>query len=175
MSYSVKIKILGGYMFKSSKLFFWTIEILAVVALIWLMTHISFVFKPITTLFSLVFLPFIIAGFLYYVFNPLVSYLDKKFKIKRIWGIVLVFILIIGIFVYTVMSLVPSIITQLSDLIAASGNIYPELQKWLEKLSENPAFSEIDFKALLNKANISYMDILQNLLSGVTLSVSNVV
>jgi predicted PurR-regulated permease PerM len=73
------------------------------------------------------------------------------------------------------MALVPSIITQLSDLIKASGNIYPQLQKWLEKLSENPAFSEIDFKALLNKANISYMDILQNLLSGVTLSVSNVV
>ncbi len=167
--------LVGGEMFKSSKLFFWTIEMLAVVTLIWLLTHISFVFKPVTTLFSLVFLPFIIAGFLYYVFNPLVSYLEKKFKLKRIWGIMLVFILIIGIFVYTVMVLVPSIITQLSDLIKASGNIYPQLQKWLEKLSENPAFSEIDFKALLNKANISYMDILQNLLSGVTLSVSNVV
>lgn len=96
-------------------------------------------------------------------------------KLPRIWGIVLVFVLLIGLLTYTVISLVPRVITQLSDLIIASGSIVPELQKWVDKLSANPAFKEIDFKALINKANISYMDILQNLLSGVTFSLSNVV
>jgi predicted PurR-regulated permease PerM len=161
--------------FKNSKIFFWTIEILAVVALIWLLTHVSFVFKPITTLFSMVFLPVIIAGFVYYVCNPLVVFLEGKFKLPRIWGIVLVFILIIGIFAYTIIALVPNIITQLSSLIKASSDVFPALEKWVENLSKNPAFSEIDFKALIAKANISYMDLLQNLLSGVTLSVSNIV
>lgn len=162
-------------MFKNSKLFFWTVELLAVVALIWLLTHVSFVFKPITTLFSLVFLPVIIAGFLYYVCNPLVLFLHQKFKLPQLWGILLVFVLIIGIFAYTIIALVPNIITQLSSLIKASNDIFPDLERWLENLSKNPAFSEIDFKSLLAKANISYMDILQNLLSGVTLSVSNIV
>ena len=162
-------------MFKNSKLFFWTIELFAVLGVIWISTHIGFVFKPVTTLFSLVFLPFIIAGFLYYVFNPLVMFLAEKLKLPRIWGIVLVFVLLIGLLTYTVISLVPRVITQLSDLIIASGSIVPELQKWVDKLSANPAFKEIDFKALINKANISYMDILQNLLSGVTFSLSNVV
>lgn len=162
-------------MFKNSKLFFWTIELFAVLGVIWISTHIGFVFKPVTTLFSLVFLPFIIAGFLYYVFNPLVMFLEEKLKLPRIWGIVLVFVLLIGLLSYTVISLVPRVITQLSDLIIASGSIVPELQKWVDKLSANPAFKEIDFKALINKANISYMDILQNLLSGVTFSLSNVV
>ncbi len=162
-------------MFKNSKLFFWTIELFAVLGVIWISTHIGFVFKPVTTLFSLVFLPFIIAGFLYYVFNPLVMFLEEKMKLPRIWGIVLVFVLLIGLLTYTVISLVPRVITQLSDLIIASGSIVPELQKWVDKRSANPAFKEIDFKALINKANISYMDILQNLLSGVTFSLSNVV
>lgn len=162
-------------MFKKSKIFFWTVELLAVLGVIWISTHIGFVFKPVTTLFSLVFLPFIIAGFLYYVFNPLVMFLEEKIKLPRIWGIVLVFVLLIGLLTYTVISLVPRVITQLSDLIIASGSIVPELQKWVDKLSANPAFKEIDFKALINKANISYMDILQNLLSGVTFSLSNVV
>ena len=162
-------------MFKNSKLFFWTIELFAVLGVIWISTHIGFVFKPVTTLFSLVFLPFIIAGFLYYVFNPLVMFLETKLKLPRIWGIVLVFVLLIGLLTYTVISLVPRVITQLSDLIIASGSIVPELQKWVDKLSANPAFKEIDFKALINKANISYMDILHNLLSGVTFSLSNVV
>ena len=162
-------------MFKNSKLFFWTIELFAVLGVIWISTHIGFVFKPVTTLFSLVFLPFIIAGFLYYVFNPLVMFLEEKLKLPRIWGIVLVFVLLIGLLTYTVISLVPRVITQLSDMIIASGSIVPELQKWVDKLSANPAFKEIDFKALINKANISYMDILQNLLSGVTFSLSNVV
>jgi predicted PurR-regulated permease PerM len=161
--------------FKNSKLFFWTVELLALVALLWLLTHVSFVFKPVTTLFSMVFLPFIIAGFLYYVFNPLVIFLEKKIKLPRMWGIVLVFVLIIGLFAYAMFSLVPSLIRQLSELIKATTNILPEIQKWVEHLSEKPAFSEIDFKALIDKANISYMDVLQNLLSGVTLSVSNVV
>lgn len=162
-------------MFKNSKLFFWTLEILAFVILIWVFTQIGFVFKPVTALFSLVFIPFIIAGFLYYVFNPVVLYLEKKFKLPSIWGIVIVFILLIGIFVYTIVSLVPNVITQLSGLISASGSLVPNLQKWVDRLSQNPAFKDVDFKALIDKANISYMDVLQNLLSGVTFSLSNVV
>lgn len=162
-------------MFKNSKLFFWTLEILAVVILIWVFTQIGFVFKPVTALFSMVFIPFIIAGFLYYVFNPVVLYLEKKFKLPSIWGIVIVFILLIGLFVYTIVSLVPNVITQLSGLISASGSLVPNLQKWVDRLSQNPAFKDVDFKALIDKANISYMDVLQNLLSGVTFSLSNVV
>ena len=162
-------------MFKNSKLFFWTLEILAFVILIWVFTQIGFVFKPVTALFSLVFIPFIIAGFLYYVFNPVVLYLEKKFKLPSIWGIVIVFILLIGLFVYTVVSLVPNVITQLSGLISASGSLVPNLQKWVDRLSQNPAFKDVDFKALIDKANISYMDVSQNLLSGVTFSLSNVV
>lgn len=167
--------IKGTKMFKNSKLFFWTLEILAVVILIWVFTQIGFVFLPVTALFSLVFIPFIIAGFLYYVFNPVVLYLEKKFKLPSIWGIVIVFILLIGLFVYTIVSLVPNVITQLSGLISASGSLVPNLQKWVDRLSQNPAFKDVDFKAMIDKANISYMDILQNLLSGVTFSLSNVV
>lgn len=162
-------------MFKKSKLFFWTIEILAITVLIWVSTQLGFVFKPVTALFSLVFLPFIIAGFLYYIFNPVVLFLEKKLKVPRIWGIVIVFILLIGLFVYTLVSVVPNVITQLSDLIAASGSLVPNLQKWVDHLSKNQALKEIDFKAMIDKANISYMYILQNLLSGVTFSLSNVV
>ena len=162
-------------MFKNSKLFFWTLEILAFVILIWVFTQIGFVFKPVTALFSLVFIPFIIAGFLYYVFNPVVLYLEKKFKLPSIWGIVIVFILLIGLFVYTIVSLVPNVITQLSGLISASGSLVPNLQKWVDRLSQNPAFKDVDFKGMIDKANISYMDVLQNLLSGVTFSLSNVV
>ena len=162
-------------MFKNSKLFFWTLEILAVVILIWVFTQIGFVFMPVTALFSMVFIPFIIAGFLYYVFNPVVLYLEKKFKLPSIWGIVIVFILLIGLFVYTIVSLVPNVITQLSGLISASGSLVPNLQKWVDRLSQNPAFKDVDFKGMIDKANISYMDVLQNLLSGVTFNLSNVV
>lgn len=162
-------------MFKKSKLFFWTIEILAVVVLIWVSTQIGFVFKPVSALFSLVFIPFIIAGFLYYVFNPVVLFLERKLKLPSIWGIVIVFILLIGLFVYSMVSLIPNVITQLSDLITASSSLVPNLQKWVDRLSQNPALKDVDFKALIDKANISYMDILQNLLSGVTFSLSNVV
>lgn len=86
-------------MFKKSKLFFWTVEILAVTLLIFLLTQIQFVFQPIKTLLTLLFVPFIIAGFLYYVFNPVVTFMEEKLKIKKVFGIFIVLILILGMII----------------------------------------------------------------------------
>ncbi|MEG1220446.1 MAG: AI-2E family transporter, partial [Lactococcus sp.] len=53
-------------MFKNSKLFFWTVEILAATLLIFMLMQLEFLFQPVKTLLALLFIPFIIAGFLYY-------------------------------------------------------------------------------------------------------------
>src|SRR5699024_3402876 len=41
-----------------------------------------------------------------YILNPLVNYLEKR-KLKRVWGILLVYILIFGIIVISILSFVP--------------------------------------------------------------------
>lgn len=166
-------------MFKNSKLFFWTIEILAVALLIFLLTKIGFIFQPIRVILALLFIPFIIAGFLYYIFNPVVEYLEKKFKVKRSISALLVILVLLGGMYLIFATIIPNIINQLTDLINATGNLYPHVRDWVESLAKSPRFSQlakqIDINGLLNKINISYVDVLHSLLNNITISIGGIV
>lgn len=166
-------------MFKNNRLFFWTIEILAVALLIFLLTKIGFIFQPIKTFLTLLFIPIIIAGFLYFIFNPVVLFLEKKFKVKRVISAFGVIILLIAALGFIVASILPSVISQLTSLINATTKLYPQLRIWIESLSKNPHFHElyqqIDINSLLSKLNISYVDVLHNLLNNITISIGSIV
>ncbi|MGO3400444.1 MAG: AI-2E family transporter, partial [Lentilactobacillus parabuchneri] len=75
---------------KKSPLMFWSLEILIVVAIIWICTKISFMFSPIAIFFSTVFIPILLAGILFYMLNPIVNLLTKvrfgKHHITRTWA-----------------------------------------------------------------------------------------
>lgn len=64
--------------FRDSKLFFWTIEILAVVAILFVLLQMKYIFSPIGIIVSTLFMPILVAGFLFYLFNPLVLFLEKE-------------------------------------------------------------------------------------------------
>ncbi len=62
---------------KNSKIMFWSLELLILATLIFVSTKIDFIFKPIGTFFSTLFAPVLIAGFLYYLLNPIVNLFEK--------------------------------------------------------------------------------------------------
>ncbi|WEV45375.1 AI-2E family transporter [Streptococcaceae bacterium ESL0687] len=157
-------------MFKNSKLFFWTIEILALALLTLVLTQMDFLFHPLVSLFGTVFIPFLIAGFLYYAFNPLIEFLESRFKIKRSLGIMIVFLLLIGIIVFMVVSFVPTIINQLGGLVNSTANAIPDIQKWIEDLTLRDEFKNIDLNGAFDKLNLSYSEILKNVLNGISFS-----
>lgn len=76
---------------KNSKLMFWSVELLIIATLILVSSKIDFVFQPIGTFFTTLFAPILIAGFLYYLLNPLVNLL-MKMGVKRLAAIALIFI-----------------------------------------------------------------------------------
>ena len=80
-----------------------------------------------------------------------------------VWGIV------IGV-VY----LLPILVNQLTSLIATSQTIYSRLQDLIMDLSTYPAFQNLDIQATIQQLNLSYVDILQNILNSVTNSVGSV-
>ena len=61
---------------RQSKLMFWSLELLIIAALIMISSEINFIFEPIGTFFSTLFAPVLIAGFLYYLLNPIVKLLN---------------------------------------------------------------------------------------------------
>ncbi|HAA6535518.1 TPA: AI-2E family transporter, partial [Listeria monocytogenes] len=104
--------------FRDSKLFFWTIEILAVVAILFVLLQMKYIFSPIGIIVSTLFMPILVAGFLFYLFNPLVLFLEKR-KVPRLLSVIVIFIAFITLVVLAVMQLGPTLADQVAELAKA--------------------------------------------------------
>ncbi|MDD62282.1 AI-2E family transporter, partial [Listeria monocytogenes] len=140
--------------FRDSKLFFWTIEILAVVAILFVLLQMKYIFSPIGIIVSTLFMPILVAGFLFYLFNPLVLFLEKR-KVPRLLSVILIFIAFITLVVLAVMQLGPTLADQVAELAKAIPGYWQDFEKWLQDLSNNSALKDLDIKQELEKLNIS--------------------
>ncbi|EAE1246747.1 AI-2E family transporter, partial [Listeria monocytogenes] len=131
--------------FRDSKLFFWTIEILAVVAILFVLLQMKYIFSPIGIIVSTLFMPILVAGFLFYLFNPLVLFLEKR-KVPRLLSVILIFIAFITLVVLAVMQLGPTLADQVAELAKAIPGYWQDFEKWLQDLSNNSALKDLDIK-----------------------------
>ena len=123
--------------------------LLLIFLIIFVGMKINFVFRPVGLLVQTLFFPFLIAGVLYYLFRPLVNFLQLK-KVPRVISILLIYLLaaaLIGLLVYFVG---PILQKQINSLIESTpvfiesikGKI-TELQhnEWIRRLYENNRFN----------------------------------
>jgi len=103
-------------LFNRSKLYFWTVEILLLFLVLFVGTKISFLFKPIGILFSTLFSPILIAVFLYFLFLPIIDFLERK-KIPRTLGILLLYLVLIAAAITSILNIFPVLMTQFKDLV----------------------------------------------------------
>ncbi|GEK92058.1 AI-2E family transporter [Alkalibacterium kapii] len=135
---------------KDSKLMFWTIWLLAVAILIYVLQRIDFILNPLVGILTALFMPLLIAGFLYYLLNPIVKLLER-FKVKRIIGIAIVMLLLIGFVAISILLGIPMLIEQTSNLISGIPVLIRELEKYASKLAEEPWMQQVDIElALVN-------------------------
>ena len=162
-------------MFRNSKLLFWTCEILLLTVIFYIWKSMGTLISPFVSVLNTILLPFLIAGFLYYITNPIVELLEKHLKIKRVFGILITLVLLFGIIGLGIFYLLPILINQLTSLINSTQGLYWEVQSLVRKLSTNPLFQNVNIQSTIQQLNLSYMDILQNLLNSVTNSLGSVV
>jgi predicted PurR-regulated permease PerM len=160
--------------FHGSALFFWSVEILLVATIIFVCTRISFIFSPIGTFVSTLFIPIVIAGFLFYLFNPLIKFLGR-FRIKRSWAIMLVFLLFFGGLVLIILAVIPNLIKQITQLIQQLPALASEMEQFVRQEIHNPWLRKIDLQQYINQLNLSFGDILKSVLSSLTTSIGSVV
>jgi predicted PurR-regulated permease PerM len=98
-----------------SKTQFWLIQILLILTIIFVSSKITFLFMPIGIFFSTIFFPILITGFLFFLLNPLVNFLERK-KLPRIIAILIIYIGVAGLLVLAISSLVPAVSKQAADL-----------------------------------------------------------
>lgn len=124
-------------MYKNSKLLFWTIELLLLFLVLFVGTKISFLFQPIAILISTLFAPILVSIFLYFLFAPIVDFLERK-KVPRSIGILLLYLGLILIAVVSIINVFPTLTEQFKDLVNNMPKIVNEatnkiglLEKWL--------------------------------------------
>ncbi|RKQ15904.1 AI-2E family transporter [Oceanobacillus bengalensis] len=85
--------------------------------LILLIYYTNFIFIPVFKYIGAIAFPFIGAGILYYLTRPLLQFFEKRLKIGRIWGILLVFLVIISLLTLFIMYIWPIIQNQITNLM----------------------------------------------------------
>ncbi|MBC2169328.1 AI-2E family transporter [Listeria booriae] len=153
--------------FRESKLFFWTVEILALVAILFVLNKLSFLFAPIGVIVSTLFLPILISGFLFYMFNPLVLFLEKR-KVPRLVSVLSIFVIFIGAVVLAVVQLGPILADQVASLVSAAPKYWDQFQHWWDGLVQNSNIKNIDIKAEMEKLNISIPKLLDTVISSLS-------
>ncbi|OTN76177.1 permease [Enterococcus sp. 8G7_MSG3316] len=160
---------------KQSKLFFWSLESLVIVTLVFVLSKINFLFAPVGTFFSTLFAPVLIAGFLYYLLNPIVVFLMKTTKMKRVFAVIIVLLLLLGAIVLMFFSVIPNLISQISQLAENIPSFARNMENWIYSMADDPFFKQIDIAQQLENLNLSYGTIIQQFLSGLSTSLGSIV
>ncbi len=106
-------------MFRRNKLFFWTTEILLITLIFYLWREMGTIITPFVSVVNTIMIPFLLGGFLYYLTNPIVIFLEKECRINRIIGILLTLCVLFGTIVIAVVYLVTnSVGSVLSALVS---------------------------------------------------------
>ncbi|MDQ0247106.1 putative PurR-regulated permease PerM [Bacillus fengqiuensis] len=122
-----------------SKVHFWTLQILLIVLIIYFSTKISFLFEPIVVFVSTLFFPILIAGFLYFLFNPIVKFLIK-YKVPRNLAILILYVVFIGLMSVGIGVVAPVLSEQITDLVRNLPSYISKTGTFFEGLSQSKWF-----------------------------------
>lgn len=116
-------------------------------------TKVSFIFTPIEVLIKTVLLPIILASVVFYLLNPIVDFLERR-KVKRIYSIILLFLIIIGIITMLLLSVIPFLRAQVMSLIDNFPMYYQKMEAQFEHLIGSKFFDRIQNTIEINPTDI---------------------
>jgi predicted PurR-regulated permease PerM len=126
------------------------IAIILFLLIVYLVRVNQFILTPIVVLLKTIFLPFVIAGILFYLCRPLVTWLESK-NTPRWLAIIAAYIAII-LFIYGVIKLVAPILNdQLENFIDNLPAMVATVTDWVQYVQENKStFPDFVQEAILN-------------------------
>ncbi|MCE4051220.1 AI-2E family transporter [Bacillus sp. Au-Bac7] len=158
------------------KFHYWLLQVLIIVAIIYVCTKISFLFQPVAVLFSTLFFPIIITGFLYFLLNPIVNFL-QKYKVPKTLAIIIIYVVVIGLIILAIGSVIPMISKQITELFSNIPNYADQAIRFFNDLNDTK-----QYKWLLNQEYVTMSDITaklndfaQTIPSSITNSISTII
>lgn len=105
------------------------IAIIITLLIIGVIIHVQVIFEPLFILITTIFFPFLLAGLLYYITEPIQKILERL-KSGRLLSIVIIFFILLLVMIGLGLIIVPMIITETQNLIVKA----PQLQSEFEDL-----------------------------------------
>ncbi|MDD1503793.1 AI-2E family transporter [Lysinibacillus sp. CNPSo 3705] len=145
------IRFLGG-----KNLFFTLIILLLLACVIFMFQKVSFIFTPLKVLFEVVILPGVLAIIGYYLLRPIVG-LFERWRIPRVWGIFLLYIILIGIITLLVVLVYPFLRDQFTNLAQEFPGYFMAFTQNIADFLNNARINEY-----LDKINLNYDAMVKN-------------
>lgn len=111
------------------------LDILLALLVVYVFTKIAWVFKPVGAFLGIVAPPFVFAGIMYYLFVPLINWLEKH-GVKRVLAIALLFIVLLGLLGFAIFSLIPALQTQFTSILKSWPTLWQDFTTWLTDLND---------------------------------------
>lgn len=169
------IKFLGG-----RNTVFSLVLLLMIGLVIMIYDEISFIFVPLTVFLGNVILPIILAVIVYYLLRPILRLLEKV-KIKRIWGILIIFLVLVGLITLLVFLVFPFLKGQVFKLVEELPSYFIQLFNDLDEFLRTSIFKEYylqienDVTSVLNGLPAEIGEFVQNTVAGIATGISSIV
>lgn len=134
-------KLVNRTLLFSNRYYRFLIATIMILLIIYLSTHVSFIFKPIVVFLQTVFIPVLIAGIFYYIFRPVVNFLHK-YKIPKTLAILFIFVGFIGFVVGLSFLVGPILQKQMMNLIDNMPMLFNELRVKIIELQDSQWFAQ---------------------------------
>lgn len=127
---------------KNNRFFRIIAGIIGILIIIYLGEKVNFVFRPFISFFKMLMVPLMISVFFYYLLRPIVDYMQKK-RIKRTYGILLLYLLFaLGLVLFSI-SIWPSLREQLMLFIKSAPGFVEKLRLQVMQLQTEGAFANL--------------------------------
>lgn len=150
--------------------------VLLVLLILIAFTKVSYLFEPIWQFIGVVSLPIVLAGIFYYLLNPAVDFLEKK-GLKRVYGIALLFLIVIGLIIWGVVVIVP----QIQEQSMSFANNFPDYMNTVDEkareILREPIFAQFQTQIdnYSDKLMSTLTDFIQNFSKSTISSVGKIV
>lgn len=158
---------------------FWPSLLLVIAALIWVCTKIQFIFQPFLTFISVVFVPLILSGFLYYMLNPILKLLLKvrlgHFRLNRGVASLLLVLMLILIICGGLAMLIPPVVKEITSLVTHLPQTASGLQRQLNDTIQHSPLKNIDLTAYYRQFDHQLANYAQVVLKGLSSRIGDVI
>ena len=158
---------------------FWPSLLLVIAALIWVCTKIQFIFQPFLTFISVVFVPLILSGFLYYMLNPILKLLLKvrlgRFRLNRGVASLLLVLMLILIICGGLAMLIPPVVKEITSLVTHWPQTASGLQRLLNDTIQHSPLKNIDLTAYYRQFDHQLANYAQVVLKGLSSRIGDVI